>query len=773
IGYIQCIQFAHGADREDLHYDTHFSNVPNAQPKVLDHILITSGDFEKSFHLDYDYWVDQTSQAATHDYDNKRLRLLSVREKDKGGGNEKPPYLFDYHQKEGAPHFLPNKLSRAIDHWGFYNGAEQNNVNPGSLNIPPTLYDFPVGNICADTVLFRNWIGDSDRESNEAAMKLGTLRKVTYPTGGSSAFTFEANQRFGTRVQTDVEILAEVNRNHPFPGRCEGPPTYSSSDQAPHTVTFTSQQQIDETDYLFELTEALACDCSTTPVNGIGMEIIVRHSSTGPIVDQTGTYYLNCTNHFRRLQQGKLVHLFPNLSPNIPYLFEIKGSNSAGYLKISHTTETMVNDNLAVGGLRIKEIRRHDGMSASNDLVNKFDYSHPTYTDGRSSGVLYQMPVYSWRWKNYGCPGVSTCASTTNGCAPTNPDYNCNPSASAGMWLFDQAIVPLSSFDGNHIGYEHVKVYREGNGYTRYQYQIEDLNPAGPASPNQFPSPPAQIKTLSGNLAAMTVVNEGQQIKAQDQYTPISDSYAYSSDKMFRLAKGGNQCANVFYYTPYRIRTRPHYRLKKRVQALDRVSTTIDYEYNGTDHFFPTATALINSDGKTYRTETDYTKDSNLGGSARQVMLDRHMINFPIAIRRKVGRNGNLNLVGGQENHYALFAGDPRLREQKEKYINGSLRTLLKLDYDGQGNIRLVELRGEPPISYSWDRHRVTKKQVLDWTWTYAYYPNTKMVQTITDLNDIEAGFKYDGFGRLQESSERNGGITNTLAYDYTLADGG
>lgn len=40
--------------------------------------------------------------------------------------------------------------------------------------------------------------GNSNRETSEAVMKYGTIKKITYPTGGNTQFDYEANDFWDT-----------------------------------------------------------------------------------------------------------------------------------------------------------------------------------------------------------------------------------------------------------------------------------------------------------------------------------------------------------------------------------------------------------------------------------------------------------------------------------------------------------------------------------------------------------------------------------------------
>jgi len=125
--------------------------------KVLNCITIyNNSQLIKRYNLKYDY-SNITSGSDPQYYANERLFLMSVVQNDSG------KYNFDYYNKQ----LLPPYLAQKTDHWGFYNNK-------------PAQYS-------------RNDYFSS-REPDSTAVKYGALKTITYPTGGTSQFIFEANQ---------------------------------------------------------------------------------------------------------------------------------------------------------------------------------------------------------------------------------------------------------------------------------------------------------------------------------------------------------------------------------------------------------------------------------------------------------------------------------------------------------------------------------------------------------------------------------------------------
>ena len=103
---------------------------------------------------------------------NSRMFLKSLEEVGK------PPHKFEYYPT-GT---LPKPITKGIDHWGYWNGK---NDNTNRL-IPIVNYYFSTGDYT-----FTNNIDSTSRESDFTFALKGQLKKIVYPTGGSSEFQYE------------------------------------------------------------------------------------------------------------------------------------------------------------------------------------------------------------------------------------------------------------------------------------------------------------------------------------------------------------------------------------------------------------------------------------------------------------------------------------------------------------------------------------------------------------------------------------------------------
>ena len=154
----------------------------------------------------------------TTNYSNYRLYLKSVQEEGTSSGKH-PPYAFSYFGRTAEnKDLLPNTLSAAQDHWGYYNGANNIDLWPGysgpfgtydiRMNVPIHCFQY-IFSLPTFSVF------GADREPHDPFMKYGALVSIAYPTGGKTNFVFEPhrymhNNNVGGPVTKTVEAVAQT-----------------------------------------------------------------------------------------------------------------------------------------------------------------------------------------------------------------------------------------------------------------------------------------------------------------------------------------------------------------------------------------------------------------------------------------------------------------------------------------------------------------------------------------------------------------------------------
>ena len=132
-----------------------------------------------------------------------RLRLDKVRELSGDGNSGNPPTRFFYNETP-----LPPRGSFSQDHWGYYNGAENEFLIPSvtvqnhnNIDQIPPYVESPINvnfdkltriNLVLPNTETNVWeLAGANREPDPASMKAGILERIVWPTGGTTIFEYE------------------------------------------------------------------------------------------------------------------------------------------------------------------------------------------------------------------------------------------------------------------------------------------------------------------------------------------------------------------------------------------------------------------------------------------------------------------------------------------------------------------------------------------------------------------------------------------------------
>jgi YD repeat-containing protein len=188
--------------REDIIYEV--NNQPNFnQPTALESIFFPMECNDKQVEFSYSYFGNTSQTNPMLKYKDIRLKLDDVTVKGYNSTALNNPtqfesipekkYSFEYIQ----PQFIPRIDSNGIDYFGLYNGAD------GNSDLIPS---FSLGNFSVPGAI---------RSSNFTYMKIGTLNKITYPTGGYSVFEYEPHSGFSNdfagQLYDKYNIYADVS----------------------------------------------------------------------------------------------------------------------------------------------------------------------------------------------------------------------------------------------------------------------------------------------------------------------------------------------------------------------------------------------------------------------------------------------------------------------------------------------------------------------------------------------------------------------------------
>jgi YD repeat-containing protein len=151
-----------------------------------------TNELQRKVRFSFDYF--NSGFGPSFNYDRLRLDGLEITG---SSVNDSQSYQFEYSQ---IP--LPPKDSKSIDHWGFFNG--KNNQS----RLPPVS-------------VFGTTFGSADRKPDPEFTQAGILRKINYPTGGWTRFTYE-NNTYGKYPQPEDIADEKITRTIHSSGTWDG-----------------------------------------------------------------------------------------------------------------------------------------------------------------------------------------------------------------------------------------------------------------------------------------------------------------------------------------------------------------------------------------------------------------------------------------------------------------------------------------------------------------------------------------------------------------------
>ncbi len=386
-----------------------------------------------------------------NDY-RKRLILVSLTESGEDG-IAKPPYRFEYALANNNGIGLPSRLSFAQDHWGFFNGKTLNNTL-----IPSSPYIF-----------FNGLDVGADREVDVSSSKVGTLTKISYPTGGSTSFSYEGHivdntalkrlaitpRSVSLGVQPHLQSYGSIVETAKFNINNYTEPSWAcpAGSQNPRCLNWVAGVLVPG--FVVDCNSGFCPNGNQNPHCTVGhyrVEII-KYADVNDNIGSTVAVFSNIAafvSNFQRLANGiyRIRHTVLSNTYNsvfcTPYSFTLRWNEG----QLSNITN--------VGGLRILEIKDHDPLGG---LTKSSIYEY-TAENGQSSGTLLSIPEYQYQIQDDMVREICIGGN----CYPSNitNKYVANTSSSN---------LPLMSTQGSFTGYSQVTHFQGETGNSVSQEQ--------------------------------------------------------------------------------------------------------------------------------------------------------------------------------------------------------------------------------------------------------------------------------------------------------------
>jgi len=770
------VVFVYTNNRTDLQYD-----------QRLDTVKVYSKDNQgnvsnlpiKTVTMIYDYF---TSADVTNKYGTtvgnplKRLKLTQVVENGYYNNQIVPgsPYSFYYYEGPSYPN-LPPKTSFARDHWGYFNG-KMNNTSfiPSFYNNSGTnVYDYYMG------------YPGPERDADTSYTRAYSLKTIVYPTGGSTDFQYETNDYDEQKsIINDHTIYAKqpqivpqsanftyssVTKQYTTSNTLDASNEYknSSGNILPGTITcsfrlsqnYGSQNSPQQGAAYFSLVdpvtgnEILHIDPANYPTTPSTSAPYVAYSANSPVVV---VYNVPFTQ-----QPG--VFTWTATITNLGYAANIMDAHTTvKWFTSVNSDESNLNTALTYypgGGLRIKRIIDHDGVSAANDKTKKFIY-HYNALNGNgvmteySFGRRMTKPQYSF-WQ----PTQDFYTIDITG-ATRSDQYEMDHLIRSS----DSNISLNGSAEGAAVGYDQVTVMNGENGEdgeTVYnyindpdyvpaylnQYGIEEQPPFSSDYPNiQNGSLLKQIdyvnnggvfskvKELTNTYSSITVNNNlvygmerrqviwnyflnGSRVGADPTYTHELTPRPCENLELFAYQALSSQF-NYLYSTDEKL-----YNLGDTTQFVESISYFI---HDNPAHLLTTKTIAINSKGEEITKTVSYPLDFTVNNSSHlsqgiQALQNKNIVSAPVEMltQRSNVDGTNLRTTSAVLTSYNAGTALPDTIYQMESLTpitafsslaasstvtkDPSYKPVISLDaYDANGNILQQHRIGGPYKSYAW-----------------------------------------------------------------------
>lgn len=747
--------------REDVYY-------PYDAARVLDNIQIKDQSNNPINKFSFNYYYTTSADGVNlyglldcNPFAQKRLWLNEVKQINNGVANL--PYHFDY---DTTP--LPNRLSASQDYWGFYNGA-----NNGFSLFPKIRQYSPQVN----SFIVYNYEG-ANRNVDKNLCQAGILTKVTYPTGGTTSYTYESNtiakewyrEKLGfiepdliDRLKVFFPLTTSVA---PYPTNYED--TFHVNDLAT-TISFAP---------ILPLgcgTEANAVTCPYTFVI-----TSLNNPSFTPIYFNTiGTFYKKLPNDIYKIQA---IYTDVNTQPN----FQI----NITWAEHSITSSTAIGPNsnvynYTIGGLRIKKIVSKDGVG--NQISRSFDYNKLN-APNISSGLLGGVPTH-----------------ITN-------IYDIN-----GVYLrsnfSSSSATPLSN-DGQIVKYQDVTEYTDefkSSLKTEYRFHV-DFNFLDLLL-GLHDGAPAQLNEWRNNILFQKKIYEKN---SATSYRLLNEEFHYYGvfDRMDKLYGLYSEYQRKYYtasewFLPTSTTTQ-NYSYENGITK--QLSNTTYYYYNSKRLLSSSKTT--NSRGDTIENKSYYPMDYDSGVANMNQLITKNIIQLPIKQEQLLNGNqksGNLILYNdnGLPTNFFQYENINAIPPQPHNsniLLPNNYVSSYNVDYNDAGNVKQQQKIGDLPESYVWGyqgRYPVAKiigkfyneavnQSGLDLTilnnstseaalrtelnklrnlsgcfvTTYTYKPLVGITSE-TDPNGKTIYYEYDTFNRLKLIKDQDGKILKLYDYKY------
>jgi len=545
----------------------------------------SSAQLLESFDLDYDITA------------NERVFLKYINEIRSGR-----KYSFEYNFID----MLPNRLSLSKDMWGYYNGA----INSSLI---PQIYEDNDPNVITYT--------GANQKAHETLGQAGLLKKITYPTGGSTSIIYESH-----KSQKVVTIPAQQTSTgaETFNDRY----TYVSSSQITFTPPLDGPIQIGGGNAIYGEgncansplleTQKQAAEIDVYDFNGTLIGSKTYLTDSGGVFTITG-------------QKNKPI----TIKATARFACSFASVHATYY--ISEPTQGFADK--LYGGYRVASTK--DETIESVPITKSYEY---VKSDGTYSMIEAYTPYFLANRST-----VSTCQSISNFCQP-----------------------PIQYFD-SILTSSNLNQYNSLNPNIFYSRVVENLGNRGKII-HEFDTGIDEFGSVGGDGVAgaqssNTAWKSGKELfityldgndsiikKEENIYTEsvpdINISFSLATNKKYE--SGGNsgglgQFDNLDYVLYKNISRFTYLSKQKTTDYLDGnpVLTQTEYFYENPSHFQISKEKVTLPEGIVNETNYQYAHEKG-----NQLMIDKNMVGIPLETAKTQTVGGITSILSKTETIY-------------------------------------------------------------------------------------------------------------------------
>ncbi len=701
--------------------------------KTLQKIILYDANNQriKATQLYHSYFGNQQAGDATCGTSNftGRLRLDSLKNFGITDNDSLPPYILEYEPYAGI---LPSTCSYAQDHWGYYNGATAND----NL-IPQYKYQNPYN-------LKWEVIGTNVRETSPTNITLNQLKKVTYPTGGYSAFEFEANRYYQATCNPNNCLNEEATSQQES---C----FYDGVNQTYPIVSFTINQGV---------------FCRNACQGGVLADFAALGSLLGTGFDKVQFKLTSNNPAFTTIDISSQT-FFTSFLPNGSYT--LRGFYTGNYdpalndTYVRITWQQALSSDIPVGGLRIKKITDYDENA---NVVSLKNYQYTQEGSTRSSASIGTIPYY----------GEFTY-------------FQGNSCISSGILLSGESTYPLINTQGATVGYTRVEVTHGATGENGKS--VHTFTPVVSYQTNfNFPTVATYMQDWKEGLSItnqkLSTTNISLQADSSHHVLDINPTKSlFKFSTSLRLAiVPADRLLDIYFINAYRTPTDWFFTdfIEEKVyhtNGSDVVKIPKWFEYNN-QNFMPSLTKTINSLGDTLKTEMKYPHDFSTDPIYAGMLLKNQsgMVIEQSEFVRKVG-NSTFDFLMKKRTNFAKFNNTFYAPSTLEtQYAGGNLTSEANFQYANDALISsVIERSGITSTFTYFGTTDIGKRDLLKTmvkgsgstiaqTSNFDYKPLVGL-SVVTSPNTYTTSYSYDAFSRLNSVKDAQSFELKRMFYHY------